>query len=378
MGHDGDGNAIERLRRQRSTLASFGLRAFNARDTDDLLQEATSLVSDALEVRFAKILEWHPDDEELLVRAGVNWKPGVVGNAKLRAGPHSAAGYALRSREPVISRDVTNETRFEIPDLMIEHGIKSMVNVIISGQDQPYGVLEIDAPEHRDFDQDDIDFLQTYANLLAAAIDRISAHTAIQKAAADRKLLNRELLHRAQNLLSVVQSMILQTSVENRGAVEFRDALRGRIAALGQAQKLAFESRTDGVNLDSLIKGVLKPYGDAPFKIDGEAACIDSRKAQMIGLAIHELATNASKYGALSVPEGEVEVSWTVERDDGGWVRLSWRERNGPAVAPPARSGFGSRLIERACVHELGGEAALDFLPEGLVCRISFPWRPDG
>ncbi len=118
----------------------------------------------------------------------------------------------------MISRDIATETRFEIPALLVEHGVRSMANVIIAGDREPFRVLEVDAREHRDFDDDDVAFLRNYANLLAAAIDRLRSHDALAKAAAERKVLVYELQHRVKNILALVQSLAAQTTAEGRTA----------------------------------------------------------------------------------------------------------------------------------------------------------------
>ena len=126
----------EKLRKQVATLACFGGRALRTSNVGELLEEATLLVSDAIEVDLVKVLELLPDGQNLLVRAGVNWNPGVVGHATISADGGSAAGQALRSDAPVIS-EIATESRFEIPSLLLEHGVKSTVNVVIRGIPAP-------------------------------------------------------------------------------------------------------------------------------------------------------------------------------------------------------------------------------------------------
>jgi hypothetical protein len=126
----------EMLRRQVSTLAAFGGQALRAQEVGELLQEATRRVSEAIEVDLVKVLEPIANGQELLVRAGVNWNPGVVGQATIPADGGSAAGHALRTNAPVIS-DVATERRFSTPRLLIEHGVQSTVNVVIRGEKGP-------------------------------------------------------------------------------------------------------------------------------------------------------------------------------------------------------------------------------------------------
>jgi GAF domain-containing protein len=115
-----------------------------------------------------------------------------VGNVRFGADGDSPAGYALIHGEPVISRDLASETRFSIPDVLVKHDINSMVNVLIAGENGPFGVFEVDASRHRDFDDDDIAFLRNYANLLAAAIERHRSHRALEEATSRQKVLIQE------------------------------------------------------------------------------------------------------------------------------------------------------------------------------------------
>ncbi len=176
----------EKLRKQVSALSKFGGESLRSENIDELLHEATRLVSEAMDVDLVKVLELLPDGQKLLVREWVNWKPGVVGHATIPAHEGSPAGHALRTDQAVISENIAKERRFEIPELLIEHGVMSMVNVMIGCADGPFGVLEVDAQRPRQFGQDDIDFMQNYANLLAAAIDRVNTHRTLAESA--RKL----------------------------------------------------------------------------------------------------------------------------------------------------------------------------------------------
>ena len=362
---------------QRATLADFGQCAFRCRDLDGLLQRAVELVSDALDVRLVKVLEHRPQRHDLLIRSGVNWQPGVVGHVTFEDHAHSPGGYALQTDEPVISRDVATETRFEIPEVLVRHGVKSMVNVLIAGDDGAYGVLEVDAQEHRDFDDDDISFLRTYANLLAAAIDRVRRDAEIERIAREQSVLARELGHRVRNVLGLVQALIAQTATGQRSVNEYRGVLLSRIRALAAAESLVFQERSAVADPLRIAEEILEPYrADRPavLRIEGNEVQLNARKGRMFGLALHELATNALKYGALSSPEGRVMLRWHVERKkDGPVLVLSWEETDGPAVSSPVRKGFGSRLLEDVVGHELGGEAKLEFPASGLVYRLSFP-----
>jgi len=367
----------DRLRTQRATLADFGLLAFQCKDLDELLHRAAELVSDALDIPLVKVLEHRPEQNDLLIRSGVNWQPGVVGHVTFEDHAHSPGGYALLTDEAVISRDVDAETRFEIPEVLVRHGVKSMVNVLIAGEDGPYGVLEVDAQEHRDFDEDDITFLRTYANLLAAAIGRSRRDQEIERSAREQSVLARELGHRVRNVLGLVQALISQTMIADRPVKEYRDVLLQRVRALAAAESLVFQERGDIADPRRIAEEILRPYvADKPksIEIDGVEARLNARKGRMFGLALHELATNALKYGALSSPDGRVALRWRLDTGDNPErISMTWEEADGPEVSPPERTGFGSRLLEDVVSHELGGSAKLDFQRTGLVYQLSFP-----
>ena len=202
-----DNGEVERLRKQAMALSHFGGHALRTQDLDALLQEAAKLVSEAIGIELVKVIELLPDQDTMLVRAGVNWNPGVVGHATFGAHRDSPAGYALQENKPVISPDTDREDRFEIPQLLLDHGVTSMVNVVIRGERAAWGVLEVDSRQRRDFNEDDLSFLQNYANLLAAAIERLQTEAELKDAVDRRSILLGELQHRVRNMLLNVRTL---------------------------------------------------------------------------------------------------------------------------------------------------------------------------
>ncbi|MBC6981304.1 sensor histidine kinase [Caulobacter sp. 17J80-11] len=164
---------LARRLRQQAVVSDFGGLALEARDLDALLQQACALCAEGLGARFAKVLEWRPAEKRFLVRAGVGWRPGVVGSATLGADLESPAGFAFHTGKPVISNHLSEETRFRTPELLREHGVKRAINVLIRvGETSPYGVLEADSPDPGAFEEADVAFLQGLANLLGGALER--------------------------------------------------------------------------------------------------------------------------------------------------------------------------------------------------------------
>ncbi len=195
-----------------------------------------------------------------------------------------------------------------------------------------------------------------------------------------REVLLRELDHRVKNALAVVQSVALQSGRHAPTPADFQDGLVARLRALALSHDLLRESAWEGASLNVIAERTLAAYAGpvgaaARVRVQGPAIRLAPTAAVTMNLALHELAANAAKHGALSIPEGRVELRWTLDRTDPERPRIDivWRERGGPPVSPPSRRGFGSRLIERGLRREFGAEVRLDFVREGVECRISLP-----
>lgn len=173
---------LESLRHQ-TTLARFGEFALRSEDLDEILTEACRLVGDALGTDLAKVMELQKDGETLLVRAGVGWKPGVVGSVTIRVTDTTSEGHALKTGQPMISPDINAEKRFRYPPFLTENGVKAVANVIIIGAagQPPFGILQVDSRTPRQFMPGDIAFLRSYANLLAAAVERLGVILTLRK-----------------------------------------------------------------------------------------------------------------------------------------------------------------------------------------------------
>jgi PAS domain S-box-containing protein len=194
-----------------------------------------------------------------------------------------------------------------------------------------------------------------------------------KRAEAHRELLLNELNHRVRNTLATVQSMASQT-LRNAGVDQgVHRVLEARLITLSNVHNVLTDNIWDNADLQDVVQAALKPHqapGRERFEISGPRLRLWPKSAVAVSMALHELCTNAIKYGALSVDSGRVAISWAV---DGDRFRLQWQERGGPKVAPPTRKGFGSRLIERGLAAELRGEARLDYPPEGVVCTVDAP-----
>ena len=174
-----------------------------------------------------------------------------------------------------------------------------------------------------------------------------------------------------------MQSLAWQTLRAGRSPEEAREAFEARLMALSSTHDLLTRESWEGASLRDVLEAEFAPHRAADsdrFVLHGEPERLSPREALALGLVIHELTTNALKYGALSTPSGHVDVGWRIETDaNGPQLHLVWREIGGPPVRQPERRGFGSRLIGRSIAHELRGQVTLDFEPDGLRCDMRIP-----
>jgi PAS domain S-box-containing protein len=190
-----------------------------------------------------------------------------------------------------------------------------------------------------------------------------------KQAEALQKVMVDELNHRVKNTLATVMAISSQTLRTTNSPEAFRKAFQGRLIALSKTHDLLNRTAWTGVNLRDLVQQALAPHSQAGrFALEGEAVRLGPVAAVTLGMALHELATNAAKYGALSAPHGRVRVAWRRTGPDR--LRLDWVESGGPPVTPPERRGFGSELIEKVLASELHGEVRLEFPPEGVRCTM--------
>jgi PAS domain S-box-containing protein len=194
-----------------------------------------------------------------------------------------------------------------------------------------------------------------------------------------QKLLIDELNHRVKNTLATVQSLATQTARSTDSPDAFRSSFEGRLIALSQAHDQLTRRHWKSADLHDIVAAATAPYlsrSRDQFELDGAAITVTPRIALTLALAMHELSTNASKYGALSVSGGRIEIRWQVLRGTPPVLRIEWRERDGPSVQEPERRGFGTRFIEGSVAAELQGKAVLSFEPKGLRCTMDIPFEP--
>lgn len=204
---------------------------------------------------------------------------------------------------------------------------------------------------------------------------RKRAEEALAKAAEMQDLLVAELSHRVKNTLATVVSIADQSFSRGQPFEQACQAFRDRIRALGQTHGRLAEANWSGVSLETILLDELAPYrrdDGGNVHLSGPPITLTPKQALSLGMAVHELSTNAAKHGALSAESGSVKVDWRIDTQKHK-LTIDWIESGGPAVTPPERTGFGRLLLERALAADVGGDVELGFSPDGLRCRIALP-----
>src|SRR6202142_1674785 len=310
------GRALRLRIRQQELLAELGVLALQRTSFTDLLNHTARMTAEGLDAEYCKIMEYIPADKRLLVRAGVGWGEGVVGNATVGADLDSPAGYALQTGKPVISNHLENEERFRTPELLAEHGIRRAMNVILQGDGLPFGVLEVDSQSEGEFGEHDIAFLQGAANILGMAIEQQQYQRRLQAALDRHQILLKEVNHRVKNSLQVVSSMLhLQANAANDPALSERlNEASSRVNAVGRAyNRLAYNADYENIDLVAYLREVVQDLESAvaPCKVQldtpNEIEFAASR-AILVALIVNELILNAGRHAYPDSSEGVIRL----------------------------------------------------------------------
>jgi two-component sensor histidine kinase len=349
--------------RQQEILAELGVLALQGKLFIELLNDTVRLTAEGMEAEFCKVLEYIPAENRFLVRAGVGWHECVVGVATVGADFESPSGFALRTGKPVISNHLENEQRFRTPELLLEHGIRRAMNVILQGDGSPYGVLEVDSQSEGEFNQHDIAFLQGAANILGMAIER-QRYERHLKAALDRhQVLLKEINHRVKNSLQIVSSMLhLQASTaDNEGHSAQLAEASSRVSAIGRAyERLAYDdAEIENIDLSTYLQTVcadaITSSSNCKLHFDGAHGIrLGADCAISLALIVNELVTNAAKYAFQDRHEGHIYVR--LARQDANTALVSVRD-DGIGLPPnfdlSTSKGLGMRIVT-ALAKQLG------------------------
>lgn len=377
--------SVEELIRRQRILADFGDFSQESEDLDAVLTEACKLIGAALGTNLAKVLEIEEASATLLVRAGIGWQPGVVGEVRLEMSDHSSETYAIREEIPVITADIDQEDRFEFPAFMKEAAVVGVINVpIYLYARKPYGLLQVDSRDAWNPDDHDIEFLRTYATILGPVIDRLHKLHALREATDKNRTLLHELQHRIKNNIASIMGLV---SLRIRHAAS--DEVRAELGVVGERIEVLrlvhdhVHATGDGDRLplkpyvEQLLGGLLKLHCETAVRLDVQIGniVIGSDAAIPFGLILNEFTTNSLKY---AFRDNDRMASASIlmqveERDRRLWIRI---QDNGRGLAAKPRSegtasGTGMKLIT-ALSRQIGGEPTWSSEPGATLC-LDFP-----
>ena len=363
MAASSDASADElRLRlRQGELIGEFSRMALAGTGLDALLDAAVRIAAEGLDAPMAKVLRRTPGEDSLLVLAGVGWRPGVVGRARLGTDLASPAGYALKTGAAVISNHLAEEERFRTPSLMVEHGVRRAVNVVVRGQREAFGVLEVDSRDPGKFSERDVVFMDALAGVLGLALDRGADLAQREALLRDKDLLMQEVHHRVRNSLFLVQSLLRQ-QIRAAALPEVRDELEQairRVSSIAAVHRQLYSGDTlgrirAGDYLDLLLRDMAASAPERAVRLDAPPGLAWSAdRATTCGLIVTELVINALKYGrgtvAVRVEPGANEADSIAVEDEGPGPP--------PGFDPATSPGLGMRIL-RALLR--GGGFDLD------------------
>jgi two-component sensor histidine kinase len=347
--------------RQNELIGEFSRLALSGMPLELLLGAAARIAAEGLRTPMAKVLEHSPGEEAtMLVRAGVGWRPGVVGHARLGTDLASPAGFAFKTGDSVISNHLAGEQRFRTPELLIEHGVRRAVNVVVRGQREPFGVLEADSRDPGSFTGRDVLFMEALAGVLGLALDRGADLAQREALLRDKDLLMQEVHHRVRNSLFLVQSLLRQ-QVRAAALPEVRDELEQairRVSSIAAVHRQLYSGGSlgrivAGEYLDSLLRDMAASSPERTIRLEAPPELSWSAdRATTCGLVVTELVINALKYG-----RGEVTVRVEKEPDETDRIVVE-DEGPGPASGfdPAVSTGLGMRILRAL----LRGGIALD------------------
>jgi two-component sensor histidine kinase len=361
--------ALRQRIRQQEILAELGVGALQGAGFEQLLADTARLTAEGLRTEFCKVLEYVPAENRFLIRAGVGWEPGIVGVATIDAGLDSPAGFALKTGRPVISNQLELEKRFRTPEILVRHGVRLAMNVILQGDGRPFGVLEVDSRSGDEFVEYDLAFLQGAANILGMAIER-ERHERNLKAALERhQFLIGEMNHRVKNSLALVASM-LRLQAREDSAPAFAEQLEDatlRVGAIARVHEQLYQTSDIehfdvGRYIEAICKDLSASFAQCEISVVAQPGIVISAdRAISSALIVNELVSNAAKHAYHGRGSGRVWVNVSATgvdsfsiavRDEGGGLPEGFQFGKGKRL--------GARMI-RSLAEQLS--ASLDVIP---------------
>lgn len=380
----GPGPAETGCPQHREALAAFSSYALGEPELDDLLDEATRTIAGAMGVPLCRIMQHRPDEEDLYLRSGVGWRPGVVGRARVGADQTNPIGKTLVSGRPLIIADVRLEPEYALA-LFVDHAVVSSVCVPVIGSEGVFGILGVDTTSPRAFTADDVAFLTGFAGVIAEAINRVRRKRTLSQAlrekellARERGILLREMQHRVRNHLQLVQSSLSVHARQTEDAAArrgFQD-VAGHVLALSTLYDLLLGVGMDGTvdfaaylsSLCDSMKRMSELHGkEVELVLASDHVRLELDRCTALGIVCNELVSNALEH-AFAGTGGRMTIS--LRRTGPGEAVLTVAD-DGKGLDGRARHGVGMRLVERL-VEQVDGSIEVA-TAGGTAWKITFP-----
>jgi two-component sensor histidine kinase len=376
---------LTRMREYQRVLAAISRAASETLPAERLLHYVTTQVSRVTHIKHVKVMCYRPDQGNVLVVAGVGWKPGVVGKATLRIDSASPPGRSIQTAAPVIIEDLPNDPEYRYSQLLRDHGVVSVMNVPVMINTRTWGVLEVDSSEPRTFDECDVTFLTTFANILGSALLRLEAERKAAEAAADHareksffEVVLHELQHRVRNNFQTIVSFL---SLQRRHAStsDSRNRLTSvmdRVHAIALAHdQLRFEVGVGNIEFGDYLRALcanIDPHRETvSIEVDVErGALLPLDCAVPAGLIVNELVTNSLKHAFDAEDGGVIRVAFTTDSDQSQALLVI--QDNGRGMGSSREGGLGRKLID-AFANQLGGQVEQEPVEKGTRICVRFP-----
>jgi two-component system, sensor histidine kinase PdtaS len=356
MSAEGHLGSPDRFQRYQHILADFSRMVADSSDIPALLQLTAVQAARGIGINHTKVLQHRPALGDLLVVAGLGWRPGVVGYTTFGADPGSVPGQTLQTRQPLIIYDYVSESDLRISPVMREHGIVSLLNVPIAIGGAVWGVLEVDSDTPRHFGQNDTIFLVTMANILGLSLhSRIALQRSMQEAfdaagaLATQKMLLRELEHRFKNDFQLIQSLLMAQGRNNvdEGLRRNLRQVMDRVAAIGMAYDQLSPAGSGGIveladYLRALCGSLNQRKEGIQIEVDFAALRLPHERAVPLGLIVNELVTNALKHAYPDGAGGVIKVTFEITPGREGALFVS---DDGVGMGPPREGSLGTNLV---------------------------------
>jgi two-component sensor histidine kinase/putative methionine-R-sulfoxide reductase with GAF domain len=373
---------LDRVREYQRTLEALSRIGGASMPPDRLLHHVAAQVSRVTHIGHTKIMRYRADKGDLLIEAGVGWKPGVVGNVSLAVDHRSPAGRAFQTGAPVFIHDIEESPEYRMPKVLRQHGIVSLANVPVMIDGHTWGVLEVDSTEPFSFDEWDIGFLSTLANMMGTTLALYDSQEKNIEAAAQRAreraqsdIALRELQHRVKNNLQIIVAFLSLKVRESSAEVRERlNSVIGRVQAIALAHDLlSAGGETSSVDfadyLRSLCANIDPQRQDLTVEVDAQPARVPIDRAVPAGLVVNELVTNSIKY-AFGNGGGRIRVHFSpISNSSEGCVSV---EDDGKGMPIPPTKGLGLSLVE-GFAQQIQGRVEFVKVETGSKTVLCFP-----